>query len=109
MLAAETPDIHRLQPAYAPVVLDLDPREAAEDIGHLCGCRQGAGQNGLLSCPDDGEGLVKMEFDFRFVENQSENRATGTLSQGLTMSVDDVWDEVAIAAEHVSPNDNIIY
>ena len=62
-----------------------------------------------LKVQDDGEGLVKMEFDFRFVENQSENRATGTLSQGLTMSVDDVWDEVAIAAEHVSPNDNIIY
>jgi len=62
-----------------------------------------------LKVQDDGEGMVKMEFDFRFVENQSENRATGALGRGLTPSVDDVWDEVAIAAEHVSPNDNIIY
>ena len=57
---------------------------------------------------DDAEGLVDVQFDYRFVENQQENTATGSLSQGLSYLIDDVWEEVAIADDHISPDDNII-
>lgn len=57
---------------------------------------------------DDAEGMVDVQFDYRFVENQQENTATGSLSNGLSPLIDDVWDEIAIATDHISPNSNII-
>ena len=63
---------------------------------------------GTWKVRDDAEGLVAVQFDYRFVENQQENTATGSLSQGLSMLIDDVWDNVAIATDRISPDDNII-
>lgn len=57
---------------------------------------------------DDEEGMVAVQFNYRFVENQQENLATGTLSQGLSILVDDVWDSVAVETDRLSPNDNVL-
>ena len=63
---------------------------------------------GTWKVRDDAEGMVALQFDFRFVENQQENLATGTLSSGLSAVVDDIWDEVAVSDDHISPEDNIL-
>lgn len=63
---------------------------------------------GTWKVRDDAEGMVAVQFDYRFVENQQENTATGRLSNGLSISIVDVWDEVAIGTERLSPEDNIL-
>ena len=57
MLTAEAPDIDGLESAHSPVVLDLNPGETAEDIGHLGRWRHGGGQVRLFNGPDHRKDL----------------------------------------------------
>ena len=57
MLAPEAPDIDRLETAHAPVVLDLNPGETPQDIGHLRRRRCRLPEIHLLGGLNDGKHL----------------------------------------------------
>lgn len=57
---------------------------------------------------DDGEDMVRIEFTYRFVENQTENITNGTMQRGITATVVDINNSIIAFSDRTVPNHNNI-
>lgn len=63
---------------------------------------------GSFSVRDDSEDMVRVEFTYRFVENQTENETNGTLQRATTSSVVDFNEQIVAFSDRTIPNHNDI-
>ena len=63
---------------------------------------------GSFKVLDQADDLVKLEFSYRFVENQTENNTNGTMARAATATVVDFNNNIVAFSEATIPNGNNI-
>lgn len=63
---------------------------------------------GSFTVYDDAEDMVRVEFQYRFTENQSENITAGSLSRSTTHNLVDFDDNLVSFTERTTPTENEI-